>query len=565
NNESSVFSPEAPTTRISYFSNSGTSPLLGLTIGELLDYSCRKFANNEFLVVPFQGIRKTYRQLKEEVDNLARGFLSLGLKRGDRLAIWSPNTYECYVTQLAAWKAGLILVCINAAYQSRELLYALNKVGVRCIVISSPFRTQNFYEILAKCVPELETSTPGQLKSQEAPELEIVITVDEGMRGTHSFSHVMDLGANSIPLNELSLLDVQFDDVCALFFTSGTTGSPKASQTTHFALVNNGFFVGKRLQIREKDRVCLPVPLFHVYGCQIGYFACLYYGATIVLPSYGYDPHSIAYVSSVERCSIVVGTPTMFTDILKVTEKENYDLSSLRVASTGGAICSKQLVEDLKTKLPFKLVASNYGMTEIGAAYQSLPTDADDLTSTTVGFPGEHVEVKLVDKLGNIVPLGQEGELCVRSYSVTQGYWSEVEKTSEVLKPSRWFHTGDLFVMTESGHARIVGRVKEMINRGGENVYPVEVEEFLKTHPKIQDAQVFGVPDSRMGEEVSAWIIMKEHQIMTVDDVKHFCRGQISHFKIPKYILFRDDFPKTPLGKVQKFRMREETVKVLKL
>jgi len=305
------------------------------------------------------------------------------------------------------------------------------------------------------------------------------------------------------------------------------------------------------------------VPLFHVYGCQMGIFAALSHGVTCVLPSFGYDPKGIAEISATEKCNYIAGTPTMFADIVKASEVQNLDLSSLRSAITGGALCSPELVKDMKTKLGFKYIFSNYGMTEIGCTFMGLPDDSDELISTTAGYPLENVEVKCVDREGNTVPIGEEGELLVRSYAVTHGYWGEPEKTSEVLEQSRWFHTGDLFVMTPEGYGKVVGRIKEMVNRGGENVYPKEVEDFLQTHPKVIEAHVFGVPDPRMGEEPAVWIKIGEGQIMTSEDIKSFCKGQIAHFKIPKYIYFRDDFPRTPLGKVQKFRMREETLKVL--
>ncbi|CAL8078703.1 unnamed protein product [Orchesella dallaii] len=556
--------------RQSYLSIPGSVPLLGSTVGNLVDRCASRFPDSPAIVVSTPTeVRKNYQELKKEVDQLAAGFLKIGLQKGDRIGIWGPNSYEWYLTFLAAMKCGLILVHINPAYQTHELVYCLNKVGVKCMVVADKFKTSNYFEMMLKTCPEIENSDPGKISTKTAPSLTTVITIPSvQQKGTFMFEEILHAGSSTESLVTLEGVekDIQFDDVCNIQFTSGTTGNPKGVMLTHHNLVNNGYFISRRFGYDENDKLCLTVPLFHCFGCVVGALAAVHSGSAIVLPSPGFSPPDALHAISKEKCTSVYGTPTMHIDIINASGFEKHDMSSLKVAVTAGAICPEELIRQMKDKYTVESVVSCYGLTETSPVFfQNLPEDSDKLRAETVGYPHEHVEVKIVDTEGKIVEIGQQGEMCVRGYLVMRGYWEDPEKTAEAIDPSRWFHTGDLTVMLEGGHGRIVGRLKDMIIRGGENIYPREIEDFLHTHPGIQEAQIFSVPDFRMGEELCAWLKLKENTQLTVDELKSFCKGKIAHYKIPRHIRFVDEFPKTTSGKIQKFKMREQTMKELNI
>ncbi|XP_021956368.1 medium-chain acyl-CoA ligase ACSF2, mitochondrial isoform X2 [Folsomia candida] len=551
---------------ISYVSVPGKVPLSSLTVGQLLDQTASKYPDQVGVIFsqPTQ-IRKTFAQLKADTDQLAAGLISLGLEKGDRVGIWGPNSYEWYLTHKAGMKAGLIIVNINPAYQGREINYCLNKVGVKALVLAEQFKTSNYYNMLLESIPELEKSDPGRLNSKGAPTLTTVVSMaDKPPKGTFSFQEILARGGQSEAKDALRKVEphVQFDDVCNIQFTSGTTGNPKGVMLSHHNIVNNGMIVADRFSFSTKDKLCIPVPLFHCFGSVVGTLAGLVSGATAVYPSPAFSPPDILASVAQERCTVLYSTPTMHIDILNCPVFPKHDVTSLRLAVTAGAVCPEELIGQMKAQYTVDNVASCYGMTETSpVSFQSLPDDTDKLRAETVGFPCENTEVKIVDKEGRIVPLGMEGEMCVRGYLNMLGYWQDADKTKETIDTARWLRTGDLTVMLPSGHARVVGRLKDLIIRGGENIYPREVEDFLHAHPDIQEAQVFGVPDPRMGEEVAAWVGIKEGRSLTDQDLRAFCKGKIAHYKIPKYIVFTKEFPKTTSGKVQKFRMREDTIK----
>lgn len=545
----------------SYVCGISDTPLLGDTIGRSLDQAARRWGDREALVSPSHGVRWTWRELAARVDALAAGFVALGLERGARIGIWSLNRPEWTLTQFAAAKAGLILVTINPAYRLSELEFALHKVGCSAIVTATAFKTSNYMDMLNTLLPELATAKPGQLRAARLPALRIVIQIGgPACPGTIPFDEVAGM-AGPLHREQLAALgaSLQFDDAVNIQFTSGTTGSPKGVTLTHHNILNNGYFVGRAMRLTEQDRICIPVPLYHCFGMVMGNLASVTLGATMVYPGEGFDPLATLRTIKQEKCTALYGVPTMFIAELDHGEFSKFDLTSLRTGIMAGAPCPIEVMKRVNSEMNMGEVTIAYGMTETSpVSFQSAVDDPLDRRVSTVGRIHPHVEVKVVDLDGRIVKRGERGELCTRGYSVMLGYWEEAEKTSDVLDANGWMHTGDIAVIDDQGYCNIVGRIKDMVIRGGENLYPREIEEFLYRHPKIQDVQIFGVADTRYGEELCAWIRVRSGETLTLEEVRAFCDGQIAQNKIPRYVEFVDEFPMTVTGKIQKFLMRDQ-------
>jgi len=555
-------------TQASYVHGASTQPLIGETIGRFFDATCAKHAAREALVVRHQNIRVTYGELKVWVDNLACSFLRLGLKAGDRIGIWSPNNFEWALTQFATAKAGLVLVNINPAYRRAELEYALNKVGCRAIVLAPRFKSSDYLEMLGDLAPELAHCAPGELRAAKLPELRWAIRLgDEQSPGYLNFGELTK-AASRPELNALAELgeQLQFDDPINIQFTSGTTGAPKGATLSHHNILNNGHFVAAAIRLTENDRLCIPVPLYHCFGMVMGNLGCLTHGATMVYPGEAFDPLGVLQTVAEERCTALYGVPTMFIAALDHPDFAKYDLASLRTGIMAGSPCPIEVMKRVIDKMNMREVTIAYGMTETApVSFQSGVDDPLERRVSTVGRIQPHLEVKIVDTDGRIVPRGTAGELCTRGYSVMKGYWQDAEKTREAVDAGGWMHTGDLATLDKEGYCNIVGRLKDMVIRGGENIYPREIEEFLYRHPKVQDVQVVGVPDQKYGEELAAWIILRPGETCSEREIRDFCQGQIAHYKIPRYIRFVDAFPMTITGKIQKFLMRQKMKEELAL
>jgi fatty-acyl-CoA synthase len=544
----------------SYVCGISDAPLLGNTIGGCLDQAAARWGDREALVSPSHDVRWTWKEFAARVDALAAGFLALGLERGARIGVWSLNRPEWTLTQFAAAKAGLILVTINPAYRLSELEFALAKVACAAIVTATAFKTSNYMEMLNTLLPELAASQPGELQAARLPQLRAVIQIGgPKCPGTLAFEDVTRMGGarHREQLAELAAT-LQFDDAVNIQFTSGTTGSPKGVTLTHHNILNNGYFVGRAMRLTEQDRICIPVPLYHCFGMVMGNLASVTLGATMVYPGEGFDPLATLQTIEKEKCTALYGVPTMFIAELDHPEFARFDLKSLRTGIMAGAPCPIEVMKRVNNEMNMSEVTIAYGMTETSpVSFQSSTDDPLERRVSTVGRIHPHVEVKVVDLEGRVVPRGERGELCTRGYSVMLGYWDEAEKTADVLDAQGWMHTGDIAIIDAEGYCNIVGRIKDMVIRGGENLYPREIEEFLFRHPKIQDVQIFGVADDRYGEELCAWIRTRPGETLTADDVRAFCHGQIAHNKIPRYVEFVDEFPMTVTGKIQKFVMRD--------
>ncbi len=553
---------------MSYVSGASVNPLLGVTIGAQLDRTAARFPDNEALVVRHQDVRWRYREFTEKVDAFAAGLLALGLEPGDRIGIWSPNNSEWAVTQFAAAKAGLILVNINPAYRLAELEYALNKVECRALVTAEAFKSSRYIEMLRTLAPELDRARPGALKAEKLPHLETVVRLGaETTAGMYNFADVPQ-HAGAAERERLQALAgrLQFDDPINIQFTSGTTGFPKGATLSHHNILNNGYFNGVTLGLSERDRVCIPVPLYHCFGMVMGNLMSTAFGATMVYPSEAFDPLEVLRTVEAERCSVLYGVPTMFIAELDHPEFAGFDLSSLRTGTMAGSPCPIEVMRRVIGEMHMEEVTIAYGMTETSpVSFQSATDDPIERRVSTVGRVHPHVEVKVVDQQGKLVPCGETGELLTRGYSVMRGYWNDEEKTEEAIDRAGWMHTGDQATIDAEGYCNIVGRIKDMVIRGGENVYPREIEEFLYRHPKVQDVQVIGVPDEKYGEELCAWIKLRDGTDANADEIKSFCKDQIAHFKVPRYVRFVDEFPMTVTGKIQKFKMRETMIAELAL
>jgi fatty-acyl-CoA synthase len=533
----------------SYVHGASSVPLLGETIGENLRRTVERHGDREALVVRHQGYRATYRELWEQSALAARGLMARGVAKGDRVGIWSPNRSEWVVLQYATARMGAILVNINPAYKTSELEYALNQSGTSLLVLARRFRTADYVAMLAEV-------------RGRCPALREALVLEDGWEALLRDASNVDEAA--LAEREAQL---QFDEPINIQYTSGTTGFPKGATLSHHSILNNGYFIGQRLGYTERDRVCIPVPFYHCFGMVLGNLACTTHGACMVVPAESFEPLATMQTAQDERCTSLYGVPTMFIAELDHPEFSTFDFSSLRTGIMAGSPCPVEVMKKVQTTMNMPEVTICYGMTETSpVSTQSNTDDPLEKRVATVGRVHPHVEIKVVDPAtGQVVPRGQPGELCSRGYIVMLGYWDNPEATREAIDAGRWMHTGDLATMDEDGYLNIVGRIKDMIIRGGENVYPREVEEFLYTHPDVSDVQVIGVPSERYGEEVMAWVRPREGATLTGEDLDAYCRGRISTFKIPRYWKFVTEFPMTVTGKVQKFRMREVAIEELGL
>ena len=535
-------------TNLSYVCGVGGEPLLYKTVGAVLEEAAGRWGEREALVVPHQNIRWSYRELDQAADRLAAGFVHLGLARGDRIGIWAPNRYEWVLTQFASAKAGLILVTINPAYRTSELEYALNKVGCKALVLAPSFKSSDYAAMLEQIRPKV-------------PLLRHAILTDNTPRaGFLRFRDVESSGtAEDLERVRQMRPQLQPEDATNIQFTSGTTGLPKGATLSHHNIVNNGYFVAKRQTFSEQDRLCIPVPLYHCFGMVMGVLGCATHGAAMIFPAEAFEPKSVLDACQAERCTALYGVPTMFIAELEHPDFKRYDLSKLRTGVMAGAPCPVEVMKRVVSDMHMSEVTIAYGMTETSpVSFQSCRDDTLERRVSTVGTIHSHLEVKIVDGEGRVTPLGERGELLTRGYSVMHGYWDDEDKTKQAIDPQGWMHTGDLATLDEAGYCNIVGRVKDLIIRGGENISPREVEEFLYRHPKVQDVQVFGVPDRRYGEVVCAWIKLKAGERCDADTIRAFCREQVAHYKVPAHIRFVEQFPMTVTGKIQKYIMRQE-------
>ncbi|XP_047465245.1 medium-chain acyl-CoA ligase ACSF2, mitochondrial [Mugil cephalus] len=564
------YPPIIPTLTTSYVHGTSSTSLLSATVGEVLQNSVERWPDREAVIFLQDGVRKTFAEFQKDVDQAAAGLLAIGLQKGDRLGMWGPNTYEWILFQFATAKAGIILVCVNPAYQPKEVEFALRKVGCKAVVCPTEFKTQKYCDMLRQICPEIEKSSPGDLKSARLPDLRSVIVLDSRQPGMFNFADVMQAGSGQY-MQQLQDLQKKlcFDDPINIQFTSGTTGYPKGATLTHHNIVNNAYFVGKRMGFLWKPhiRLCLPVPMYHCFGSVGGGICMSVHGISLIFPSAGYDGKANLAAVESEKCNFLYGTPTMFIDVLTRPELTKYDLSSLEGGIMAGSPCPPELVKKVATVMGIKEITVGYGTTENSpVTFCGSPMDNMERKAETVGFIMDHLEAKVVNPVtGEVVPLGEVGELLIRGYCVMPEYWDDKAKTEEAITKEGWYKTGDIGRMDAYGYCRIEGRIKDMIIRGGENIYPAEIEQFLHTHPKVKEAQVVGVKDPRMGEEVCACIRLVDGQECTAEEIVAFCSGQIAHFKIPRYVLFVTSFPLTVTGKIQKHKLSEVAEKQLGL
>lgn len=534
---------------LSYANGPSSVPLLGQTIGENLRRTVERFAEREAVVVPFQNYRANYRQFWDEVGRAARGLMARGVQKGDRVGIWAPNRYEWVIVQYATARIGAILVNINPAYKTAELEYALNLSGISVLILAKAFRTTNYVEMLEEV-------------RGRCPALRDALVLEQDWQS---------LLKQGDQVSEQQLAereqDLQFDDPINIQFTSGTTGLPKGATLSHHNILNNGYFVGLTCRYSEQDRVCIPVPFYHCFGMVLGNLACTAHGACMVIPAESFDAFETLGVVQAERCTSLYGVPTMFIAELEHPEFSKFDLSTLRTGIMAGSPCPVEVMKKVTTLMNMREVTIGYGMTETSPiSTQNAADDPFDRRVSTVGRVHPHVEIKIIDpETGAIVPCGTAGEFCTRGYSVMIGYWNNEEATRKAIDRGHWMHTGDLATIDEAGYVKIVGRIKDMIIRGGENIFPREIEEFLYAHPCISDVQVIGVPSEKYGEEVMAWIKLRDDSSVDGEALQAYCKGKISTYKIPRYWKFVDSFPMTVTGKIQKFRMRELAIEELKL
>ncbi|NNM64130.1 MAG: AMP-binding protein [Burkholderiales bacterium] len=544
----------------SYACGGALAPLITQTLGDFFDAMATRQGEHEALVSRHQGRRLSYAELRREVDRLASTMLRSGLRKGDRVSIWAHNGVEWVLMQLATAKVGVILVNINPAYRTSEVEYALNKVGCRALVTMTRFKTSDYLAMLRELAPELATCAPGELRAARLPELRLVVTLgDAEQPGMLRFADWMSQGSPDDPALAQAAASLDAHDPINIQFTSGTTGFPKGATLTHSNILNNGYFIGEAMKLTAADRLCIPVPLYHCFGMVLGNLACLTHGATIVYPNDGFDPLLTLQTVQEEACTGLHGVPTMFIAMLDHPRFAEFNMDTLRTGIMAGSPCPTEVMKRVVRDMHLSEITIAYGMTETAPVSCQSSTDTPlDKRVSTVGQVQPHLEVKIIDpQTGATVPPGTPGELCTRGYSVMHGYWGDAQKTQEAIDPEGWMHTGDLATMDAEGYVNIVGRIKDMVIRGGENIYPREVEEFLYRHPMVQDVQVVGVPDAKYGEELCAWIIAKPGMSPTDDDIRTFCQGQIAHYKIPRHIRFVQSFPLTITGKVQKFKIRE--------
>ena len=554
----------------SYVHGPGTTPLLADTVAGALNTAAAKWADRDALISCHQQQRYSYAELRHEADRVARALMAIGVQRGDRVGIWSANRAEWMITQYASAKAGAILVNINPAYRLRELEYVLAQSGVSVLITARGFRATDYAEMLLRLIPELGTTPSGRpLAAERTPALRQVVYLGaDAEPGGLAWPDFVARG-DAVTATELDAREatLQFDDPVNIQYTSGTTGSPKGATLSHHSILNNGYFVGARLRYTEEDRICLPVPFYHCFGCVLGNMAAVAHGAAIVAPGETFDPESTLRAVEAHGCTSIYGVPTMFIAQLEHPRFGTFHLETLRTGIMAGAPCPIDVMRQVIDRMHVPEVTICYGMTETSpVSFQSNVDDPIDLRVSTVGCVLPHLECKIVDPgTGAVVARGTDGELCTRGYSVMLGYWNDIGATAHAIDAARWMHTGDLAVMNDEGYVTISGRIKDMIIRGGENISPREIEEFLYTHDKVGEVQVIGVPDRKYGEAVCAWIRLRDGATATEEELRDFCRGQIATYKIPQYVRFTTEFPMTVTGKIQKFRMREISAEELHL
>ena len=550
----------APLTH-SYFCGASTTQIIYKTIGGYFDEMVQDHPDNPALIVRHQGVSWTYRELQARVDQLASGLLALNVRPGDRVGIWGPNSSEWVLVQLATAKIGAVMVCINPAYRLYELEYALNKVSCSVLICDVQLKSSDYLRMITTLAPELTLTRQDHLQADKLPHLQHVVRMGSAHTpGMHNFDDVCHMGG-AVELELLQALQKQLkpDDAINIQFTSGTTGNPKGATLSHCNILNNGFLTGFAMQLTPKDKLCIPVPLYHCFGMVMSVLACVSHGATMVFPGPSFDPEETLRTVEEESCTALHGVPTMFINELDHPNFADFNLSSLRTGIMAGAPCPVEVMKRVISEMHMERVLIAYGQTELSPInHITRPDDSLTRRTETVGRAMPWVEIKIVDQDGRVVPVGEKGEICTRGYSVMQGYWDDPVKTAETIDPSGWLHSGDLATMDDCGYVKIVGRIKDMIIRGGENIYPREVEEFLYQHPAISEVQVFGIPDTKMGEEVCAWIQLNAGHTLTEQDVKNYCADQITHFKVPRHIRFVTEYPMTVTGKIQKFVMSEQ-------
>ena len=555
--------------KLSYASGASDRPLLGNTIGQVFDNIANKFPDREALISVHQNTRFTYAELAIKVNELAKAFISAGLKKGDRVGIWSSNNAEWLLTQYAAAKAGVILVTINPAYRSHELEYVLGQSGCKGLVFQNQFKTSDYEAMICEIMPEIKDALQGKLKSNKFKNLTTVISMTSSeIKGIYNWKDFITLGKGIDDRKLQDRTDNQdIDDAINIQYTSGTTGFPKGATLSHHNILNNGYFTGVTMNFTEKDRLVVPVPLYHCFGMVLANLACLTHGACAIYPSEGFEPDAALKAVQDEKATALYGVPTMFIAELALPDFEEYNLKTLRTGLMAGSPCPIETMKQVVELMHMKDVEIAYGMTETSpVSFQTKIDSPMEKRVSTVGSVHPHVQVKIIDsESGKTCPVGETGELCTRGYSVMLGYWENPEGTANAIDSNGWMHTGDSAVMDEDGYVNIVGRIKDMIVRGGENVYPVEIEDYLMAHEDIEAVQVTGVPDPKYGEEIIAWISLKEGKKPSEEDIKEFCKGKIAHYKVPRYIRFGDDFPMTVTGKVQKYKMREISIEELGL
>ena len=539
-----------------------------LTVGGLLDEMAKRYPDNDALVYPERGLRYSYRQFNDLCRQVAKGLLAMGIRKGDNVSIWAYNVPEWVILQFATAKIGAILVTINTSYKSAELEYILNQSDSSALFMVKSFKDTDYVQTVYDVIPELPAAEPGKLASPKLPHLGNVIFIgQETPMGMNNFNTIMDLG-NQVSDQDLQAVEATLDcfEVINMQYTSGTTGFPKGVMLTHHNVINNGFNIGECMKFTEKDRLCIPVPFFHCFGCVLGVMACVTHASTMV-PVEVFDPLKVLQTVEKERCTAIHGVPTMFIAELEHPEFRKFDLSSLRSGIMAGSNCPIEVMKKVINEMHASEITIAYGQTESSPVITQTRTDDPiELRVATVGRALPDVEVKIVDiETGATLPPGKQGELCTRGYLVMKGYYKMPDETARAIDPDKWLHTGDLAIMDENGYCKITGRIKNMIIRGGENIYPREIEEFLYTHPKVSDVQVYGVPDRKYGEQVMAAIVLKKGVEMCEEEVREFCRDKIANYKIPKYVKFVDGYPMTASGKIQKFKLREMAIKELHL
>jgi len=555
--------------KVSYASGTSDKPLLGMTIGEAFDRTVSLHADREAIISIHQNMRLTYRQLSEQVNIAAKALMALGLQKGDRIGIWSPNNLEWLITQYASAKIGSVLVTINPAYRSHELDYVLKQSGCRALVIQNQFKTSDYEGMVRELCPQLNRCLPGQLEHSEFKSLSSVISMtSSSVTGIFDWQAMLAL-ASSTSDDELQLRAQQLDmdEAINIQYTSGTTGFPKGATLSHHNILNNGYFTAGTMNFTEVDKLVVPVPLYHCFGMVMANLGCLTHGACLVYPSEGFEPEAVLQAVQQEQATALYGVPTMFIAELALDNFTDYDLSSLRTGVMAGAPCPVETMKQVNELMHMTEVEIAYGMTETSPVSFQTRVDAPLAKRvSTVGTVHPHVEVKIINaETGKTCPVNEMGELCTRGYSVMIGYWENDAATASAIDDAGWMHTGDIAIMDNEGYVNIVGRIKDMIVRGGENVYPREIEEYLMNHDCIEDVQVTGVPDPKFGEEIIAWVSLKSGAKMNEDDIKAFCKGKIAHYKVPRYIKFTDEFPMTVTGKIQKYKMRQVSIAELGL